>query len=287
MPFDESAYQRRPCNSDTPIIRMSQEEKRKVDIVLRDENGDPVNINDLAEVEFENSSSSASSGGGELSVRLAASHCLNATSVEFELLGRIKDAENGEVRFLFNATVNSTPGLFVGSVGVFQYGHLRFQQMHYLEFMPTNFTLNTGGPITVPEVRMELMDMCPDANYLIDELEFTDAEIIHAMRWYVDRFNEMNPPIGGYSYDAFPFRAMWMTGTVAHLLKMIAHRYRRNALQYVAGGISIKDQEKWRDYETIAEREESKSLAWARDKKIAMNITAGYGSIGPSPYGRG
>ena len=36
--------------------------------------------------------------------------------------------------------------------------------MHYLEFMPTNFDLTTGGPVSVPQVRMHMMDMCPDAN---------------------------------------------------------------------------------------------------------------------------
>lgn len=284
MPFNESAYERRPCNSDTPVIRMSQEEKREINIVLRDENGNAVDLTELIEVEY-GSSSSAAGGSGDLEIRLAASHCLNATSVSFEMIGKVTDIENGGVRFKFKPAFNATPGIFVASIGVFSLGYLKFQQMFYLEFMPTNFTLSTGGPITVPEVRMEMMDMCPDANYLLDELEFTDAEIIHAMRWYVDRFNEMNPPIGGYAYDAFPFRAMWMTGTAAHLLKMVAHRYRRNALRYNAGGISIQDQEKWKDYEQIADHEETKALDWAHDKKIAMNIRAGYGSIGPSPYG--
>lgn len=288
MPFDESAYTRRLCSSDTPVIRMSQGEKRTVDVVLRDENGDSINLAELIELEYDASSSSISGGSNDLQVKLAASHCLNSSSVIFEMNGKITDMVNGGVRFKFNKDYNSTPGIFVASIGVFTTANnLKFQQMYYLEFMPTNFTLSTGGPITVPEVRMEMMDMCPDANYLLDELEFSDAEIIHAMRWYVDKYNEMNPPIGGYTYDSFPYRAMWLTGTAAHLLKMIAHRYRRNALQYSAGGTSIQDQSKWREYERIAELEETKSLDWAQNKKIAANIAAGYGSIGPSPYGRG
>jgi hypothetical protein len=285
MPFDEEQYQRSPCSADTPVVRISQGQKQLVDLVLRDENGQPKDLTELVEA-LENESSSSATGG-ELQVRLAASHCLNASLVDLEMTGEIRDAATGAVRFQFQPQHSATPGIFVASVGVFYRDILRFNQMHYLEFMPTNFTLNTGGPITVPEVRMELMDMCSDANYLLDELEFTDAEIIHAMRWTVDQFNEMNPPVGGYSYDAFPFRANWMSGTAAHLLKMIAHRYRRNALKYSAGGLSVADQEKYQEYTKAAEVGETKFMAWAERKKVSINIEAGYGSVGPSAYGRG
>lgn len=283
MPFDESQYQRSRCYSDTPVIRLSQGQQNLVTLTLRDEEGNAKDLTSLVEIHGTSSSSSGEASGYE--VKLAASHCLNADNIEFEIDGTFIDMSDGTVKFQFTPTETNKPGIFVASVGVFYNDILRFNQMFYLEFMPTNFTAASGGPITVPEVRMEMMDMCPDANYLIDELEFTDAEIIHAMRWCVDQFNEMNPPVGGYAYDQFPFRAHWLSGTAGHLLKMVAHRYRRNSLNYTAGGVTIRDQEKYNEYYQVAEREEQKYLDWAQNKRIAINMANGYGSVGPSPYG--
>lgn len=285
MPFDESTYQRVRCTADTPVIRLSQGQQKTVTITLRDEQGEAVNLTQYASDVKAGSSSSAN--GLDISVRLAASHCLNGSNVLFTVEGTITSAEDGEVSFTFTPTETATPGIFVASAGVFREDILRFNQMFYLEFMPTNFTINSGGPITVPEVRMELRDQCSDANYLIDELEYTDAEIIHCIRKAVDVFNETNPPVGSYAYDKFPYRANWLKGTVAFLLQMMAHSFRRNALQYNAGGLSVADQEKYREYAQVGAKLEEEYVYWCQRKRVEINMNMGYRSIGPSPYGRG
>lgn len=284
MPFDESTYQRVRCTADTPVIRLSQGQQKAVTITLRDEQGDEIDLTQYAgDPTFASSSSVA---GVNSAVKLAASHCLNGDNVLFTLDGTITSGETGEVVFAFTPTETKTPGIFVASVGVFRDNILRFNQMFYLEFMPTNFTINSGGPITVPEVRMELRDQCSDANYLIDELEYTDAEIIHCMRKAVDVFNETNPPVGSYAYDKFPFRANWLKGTVAFLLQMMAHSFRRNALQYNAGGLSVADQEKYREYAQVGKQLENEYVNWCQRKRVEINMGLGYRAIGPSPYGR-
>ena len=275
MPFDESAYRRIPCNSDTPIIRMSATQAKTVDITLRDEGGNILDLNefipDLSVGDYteqshvlvgQSSSSSAvsellssSALGFTLQVKMAVGQWHDG-NVDFTLTGKILDAPNGVV--------------------------------HYIEFMPNNFsTRSIGGPITVPEVRMDLMDMCPDANYLLDELEFTDAEVIHAMRKAVDLWNESNPPIGGYTYDSFPYRANWLKGTAAILLRMVAHKYRRNTLRYSAGGVTVADQERAEAYMRDANRLMEEYMQWVVDKKVSINMSLGYGRIGPTAYGRG
>ena len=291
MPFNESAYQRVPCTADTQVIRLSQGQKKVVDITMRDENGNALDIYELLSnlesgVNTELSSSSAS-GEDQTGVKLAASHTYSSTGVEFEIEGTIVDADAGQVRFNLDPAHTATPGALVASVGVFHKTTLLFQQPIYLEFMPNNFTLSTCGPLTVPEVRMDIMDMCPDANYLIDELEFTDAEIIHAMRTTIDIFNEMPPRVVTYTPETFPFRGAWLGATSGYLLKMIANRYRRNTLRYSAGGITIADQERADAYQKEADKALDMYREWCQQIQVQTNISMGYGSIAPSPYRRG
>lgn len=281
MPFDESAYQRKPCFTDIPLIRLSQEQYKKVDITIRDEQGQPVDLTQFIEDTVGGSSSLA-----PLEVKLAASHTFAEDNVAFTIDGEIIDVSTGQVRFIFDQTNTKVPGIFVLSIGVFYQGILRYQQIFYLEITPTNFAAG-GGPLTIPEVRMDLMDTCPEANYLLDELEFTDAEIIHAMRKAVDAFNELPPPIGVFTYDTFPYRYNWLKGTVGFLLQMVAHRYRRNKLTYSASGITVADQEKFVEYERMGKLLEQEYMDWAQRTKVSLNIRLGYQSIGPSPYGYG
>ena len=282
MPFDESAYKRIACNSDTPIIRMSSGQEKDIIITLYDEAGNAVDIDSYIP---EGAESSSSSSGTGLVVKLVAGQWHDC-DVDFTIEGTVIDASAGQVQFHFSPSHTNKPGIFVASVGITYDDVLQYQMMHYLEFMPNNFNISSvGGPITVPEVRMYMMDMCPVANYLLDELEFTDAEVISAMRMAVDLYNEANPPVGGYTYDSFPYRANWIKGSAAILLRMVANRYRRNTLRYSAGGITVADQERTDSYMRDAERYMEEYKQWVTDKKVAINLSLGYGRIGPSPYG--
>ncbi len=304
MPFDESAYRKVQCTSDTPFIRMSQGQQKEEIVTVRDEQGEAVDLTQFEEplpdvgypvdvpawmsssslVLTEYSSSSITPD--ILEVRLAASHSLKSSAVVFSMDGEIIDAELGQVKFSFTPSETSRAGIFVASVGVFWGGILRHQQMYYLEFMPTTFSTTSSTSLSVPEVRMDVADMCPDANYLIDSLEFTDAEILHCMRKAVDTFNETPPRVLCYNGTNFPFRAAWLKATAAFLLKMISHRYMRNTLDYSAAGVSVRDQRYQADtYRRIADAEIEKFETWSQQIQVAKNMDLGYGNVGPSPYG--
>lgn len=281
MAFIDSSYRKTACLAEVPVIKLSQGQETDVTVVLRDDSGAPLNLSDLRSAA---ESSSSSSPGALPAVKLAVSQCLNASNVEYTLDGENVTAD-GEVTFSFGALNTAKPGFFVASAGAFVDGVLRANQMFYIEVAPTNFVANSGGPVSIAEIRMELMDTCPDANYLLDELEFTDADILHAIRKAVDVFNELPPPIGGYPYDTFPFRAHWMKASVGFLLQAVAHKYRRNRLQYSAGGVTIADQEKAEEYFSVGKRLEQEYMEWAIQRRIIMNVQSGYGSVGGlSPF---
>lgn len=132
-----------------------------------------------------------------------------------------------------------------------------------------------GGPLTIPEVRLTLLDSFnldegPFSN-LLDGVEFSDVEIVHAIRRVVDMWNETPPNIAYYSTADFPYRYWWSVAVTAMLLRMAAARYRRNRLAYSAGGVSIDDQSKAQEYEEISELRMREFKEWMTREKSRIN----------------
>lgn len=133
--------------------------------------------------------------------------------------------------------------------------------------------------LTDLDVRIWLRDNDPAANLLLDDYEFSPEEIRTAMTLTVDYWNEQPPFIQGYDYDKFPWRGMLLRGTAANLLFIAAHRFRRNALKYSAGGLAIADQEKHGEYDGAGQALWSEYKAWVEKAKRAINVETGFATI--------
>ena len=131
--------------------------------------------------------------------------------------------------------------------------------------------------MTDMEVRIFLRDTDPDANLLLDDFEFSPEEIRTAMNITVDRWNDTPPDIYRMDYDEFPYRSILLLGVASNLLSMAAHRYRRNSLAINAGGTSVNDQDKSREYEQAAARLRDEYLQAIRMKKRELNTGLGWG----------
>ena len=127
------------------------------------------------------------------------------------------------------------------------------------------------------EVRIFLRDNDPEANILLDDYEFTPEEIRTAMNITVDRWNDTPPDIYRMDYDEIPYRSILLMGVASNLLSMAAHRYRRNSLAINAGGTSVNDQDKAREYDSAAERLRAEYLQAIRTKKRELNSNMGWG----------
>ena len=134
--------------------------------------------------------------------------------------------------------------------------------------------------LTDADVRVWLRDNDPEANLLIDDFEFSPEEMRTAMTLTVDYWNDQPPYLRNYDYDKFPFRSKLLTGTAANLLFMAAHRFRRNALQYSAGGLSVQDQEKYQQYDAAAARLWQEYKDWVPMNKRSINAEQGFFHIG-------
>jgi len=137
--------------------------------------------------------------------------------------------------------------------------------------------IGNDAPMTDMEIRIFLKDNVPEANLLIDDYEFTPEDIRTAMNITVDRWNDTPPDIYRYDYDHFPYRSILLLGVCANLLTMAAHLYRRNSLQINAGGTSVSDQDKAREYDAAAGRMREEYLQAIRKKKRELNVGLGWG----------
>lgn len=133
--------------------------------------------------------------------------------------------------------------------------------------------------LTDLDVRIWLRDNDPEANTLIDDFEFTPEEIRTAMTLTVDYWNDQPPALRNYDYDKFPWRSQLLEGTAGNLLYIAGHRYRRNALQYSAGGLTIQDQEKYQQYDQAAQRHFDAYKEWVTRNKRSINAEQGFATL--------
>lgn len=133
--------------------------------------------------------------------------------------------------------------------------------------------------LTDMDVRIWLRDNDPAANKLLDDYEFTPEEIRTAMTLTVDYWNDQPPYLSSYDYDKFPFRSQLLTGTAANLLFMAAHKYRRDSLQYSAGGLTIQDQEKYQQYDTAGTALWEQYKNWVIWNKRSINAESGFATL--------
>lgn len=136
---------------------------------------------------------------------------------------------------------------------------------------------NTGY-LSDLDIRIWMRDNDPELNLLLDDLEFTPEELRTASTLAVDFFNEQPPQLRGYDVGQFPWRFALLRGTAANLMFIAANRFRRNALGYQAGGMSVNDQDKHQQYDAAASRLWNEYKEWVMLKKREINQASGWGS---------
>lgn len=221
--------------------------------------------------------------GTNVSIRLKAKDGDLYGASAFDISGSILP-DTGYVEFLLTSAETGTCGLYEASIGRFVGSQLIDTWPVYICVEANAFNEISGtGPLTVPEVRLALLDTYGGTNSsstisnLLDDVEFSDADIIAAQRWIVMKWNETPPIINQYSIKDFPYRYWWLIGVCGHLLQTSAHRYRRNHLAYSAGGVSIDDQNKFKDYEATGMQKQQEFNEWMMKTKIALNMDYCYG----------
>lgn len=284
-------------------ISVKQGQKATIKWVMQDKDGNPVDLGDCATTcpapASSSSSSSASSESSESSVapaptchtvklRIRESLSLGNSSIgDCEIAGRVTDPSTGCVEFDLTTVTTAASGIFLGEAAMCDdAGDMLFSNIFYITIERGQFGAanQLGGPPNLAEIRLHLRDNAAADNFLLDRIDFDEAEIALAITRPVMYWNDVPPPIGHHTTKTFPYRWAWLEGIAANLFMIAAESYRRNDLKYQAAGLSIADKDKWNQYENVARARWMEYQQWVKQTKLSLNLDMGFSSLG-STYG--
>ena len=149
-------------------------------------------------------------------------------------------------------------------------------------------TGSTNGPntITAMDVRLAVMDTSIEANQLLDDLEFSDIMIYHAIERSIDEWNE-TPPTLEHRFDAtnFPWKEHLIKGAVGYLMQEVAYRYNRNRMQYSASGLQLDSNDKGPAYIAMAQAARIEWKNFVAAKKTELNMQECFGTFSLPYFG--
>jgi hypothetical protein len=266
--------------------------------VFRDRNGVPLDLSEYDGL-LDGSESSEVSDSNELdgSIVLRAKEVVAAGSGNnpvVEVAGVFHNAPDGVVRAPVPPTTAKSAGVYQVSWAVKNSeGEVIAVNNALLSVERSLFSSDagevkfSGGPPTINEIRMSIMDSAPAENLLLDDVEFDDEQILLAITRPIRYWNEQPPPLKVvYDTRNFPFKEAWLKAIAGELMGFAAHNYRRNHLPYSAGGLSIDDKNKEGAYIQAAQMIKEEWRVFVAHKKIQLNAQDVMGTVG-SPYGSG
>lgn len=137
-------------------------------------------------------------------------------------------------------------------------------------------------PITIGEVRMSLYDRCAEDNEFLDDVEFRDDEVAHAIRRVVDLWNEEPPVIAGcmYTTTTFPYRFHGVDAACGELMRMKGVQLSRNRMPFATGSGKVDDKARADVYIQLGNALMQEYKQWMRREKYRLNANNVYGGVG-------
>jgi len=254
---------RSKCFGDRPVVQTYQCQKTNFKLYVMDRNGAAVDLST-----------------GSFTVKFIIKDREVSSLPIFNVTCEITDAAQGIVLAKLTPTQTRFAGIFVAQVQVFNAADDLIWNTPYWAVFNPSLNVTSTGPITIPEVRLILRDSCPEQNFLLDDFEFNDSQIVACMRLPIDEFNEKYQPKTTYSPRTFPWRFHWLRATAGYLMEIAARGYARDHLNYVAGGVTVSDRDKAKIYVELANQLLADWRQFVKERKIEMNIEGGFGTMG-------
>lgn len=150
--------------------------------------------------------------------------------------------------------------------------------------MPTQVP-STAAPAPLrEEVRMFLRDvpgMIPGSgseNMLLDDVEFSDAELALAITLATSRFNSLGPPIGTLRPQQIPLDII-LYGVASFLMNAESFRQLRNQSSVPDGETSLGIDDKHQLYAGMKQRLNEEFAQTATQWKLAKNMAMCWGGV--------
>jgi hypothetical protein len=267
-----------------PVVQVWQGQKNTLRLYLSDANGAPISVA-LADASSSSSSSSAVPATAVFAFEVRDRP--GATRIRLRKRCVVEDAAKGVVTCELSADdTRRIPGIFCANLIAYDPdGELIYQLTKYwFMVMPTMDAsysqMSHYDSITIPEIRLMLREVCPEQNFLLDDYEFDDSQIVACMRLPIDEFNEKYQPKSNYTMATFPFRFHWLRATTGYLMDIASRGYARDHLPYTAGGVSVDDKNKFGVYANMGQQLLGEWRDFIKNTKLEMNIESGYGRLG-------
>ncbi len=212
--------------------------------------------------------------------------------VLFSVQAEPVDPETGLFRFQVPQKATSEAGLFLFSIGLYNHEDIPVVSNEgHLDVQPSAAFQQDLKLLRPAMVRRMLRDTHVRDNRILEEVEFSDGEIMGAIQDTVDEFNALPPTITNFRASNFRWPFPLSRGVIARLLEMAALWYERNDLKVQAAGLAADDMGKSRAYAQLAENYRRQWMEWTQITKRQININRGFGtlrsSINPFYYGVG
>lgn len=261
---------------------------------IRDRNGRPVDLSEQFPDGDSLDSQDAATWVVKVRIKEAVSDAPDAVNNPlWELTAAVTDAREGKIQFRLPVKTVEYAGIYLVGVAVLDADavpRLVDSALMSVEksLWPTKvgIALRQPGPPSLLDIRTSMVDRDPADNSLIDRVEFSTDQVLSAIVWPVQYFNEQPPPLTKFTTRDFPFTAEWQDAVVGSLLVSAAHNFRRNQLPYSAGGVSVDDKNKEGPYLAYGNQLIQGYKDFVLNKKVEMNVR-GFMGVVASPFSRG
>ena len=297
---DDSTNDGCPLLTKTRIITATKGLCSIIEWQVRDKNGQPMDLGDWicadedGDGEVDESETDPESTPyplcGQVIFRFADAA---SPSYVFQAIGWSPDPETGIVRVQLPSELVEYAGVYLMQVGISAQTSVDEYTLKYIDkgilsiersLFGTVELDGLLGPPTLQELRIALRDSGLE-NSLLNDVEFDDTEILHALARPLRQWNETPPPVAYFDSRSFPYHEHWLKATMALLMRSAAYWYERNRLATSAGGVTVDDRNKMQPYMLMAQGVYKEWEQFIIDKKVSINASQCYGSIG-SPYSR-
>jgi hypothetical protein len=240
----------------------------------------------LTEYGLETGSSSQSASQSENDVATVRARFREASSYDRQYYDAdimVYDAGEGIVRVSVPSEVHDYPGVYWLEVGVLNAeGNLMavFPCYLFVEYSSWAPDCSEHGPPLIDEIRLSIRDSDILENLLIDWHDFDLAEICLATVRVLQAWHDSMPPVRtSYTTKNFPFQELWKRGIQLFLFQIAEEHYRRNKLEFSAGGTSSNDKNRDREYKAAWQERFVDFTREIRARKAAINVRNGFLTI--------
>lgn len=198
-----------------------------------------------------------------------------------------EDSDPSRLCFTVPEYVANNPGIYTAEMVIYDAANRPQASDSTLVSVERSLHLRTiapgntqRGPLTIGEIRTQLRDY-PVLNSYWQNVEFSDAEILHAITEPIRCFNETLPRVLSYGPSSFPFRHHWLQAVCASLLRISATSYMRNSRRITYGDNKTSDdKDKYSAYAQMAEMKWREYQAFCSQQQITANWSGGSAHVG-------